>query len=155
MAGKSALPLIIGVGAAALLLGGKKKKTTNGNGKKPADPDPGKPFLDVADWEASSGGGAASKREFDAECKGIANKVDLTPGGAYDSWITGRYFQLLAEGNSLEQITMQLMVDQGEHCPWGDPSKYTPLMRKAFDDTLDGVTQFHAATGGKIPDSMG
>lgn len=144
MAGKSAMPLIIAGGAAALLLYGKKKKsaasvtTKNGNGAK----------LKKIDWlEVTTEEGGDERLVIDQECMNIANKLNAS---AHNTWITNRYFQLIAEGNEdLELVTLQLLKDQSEHCPWSEPGQWTPLMKSLYEQLLTAVKGWHEVTGGR------
>jgi len=140
MAGKSALPLIIGVGAAALLLGGKKKKSA-------APKKNGAAELERLDYlETTTDPGGDERMVFDEECSAIINKLNMD---GHNTWVTNRYFQLLGEGmTDLNQVTVQLLMDQSEHCPWGEPAKWTPLMKGLYDQLSAAVKGWHEQTGG-------
>ena len=139
------MPLLLGVGAAALLLGGKKKKSStkaSGNGK-PSEKDLEK----LKYLEVTTDPGGDERLKFDEECSSIINKMNMAN---HNSWLTNRYFQLVGEGaTDLEAITLQLLKDQSEHCPWGEPDKWTPLMKGLYDQLLGGVQAWHAQTGGQ------
>ncbi len=145
MAGKSAMPLLLGVGAAALLLGGTKKKKTSaaksGNGgEEPED-------LPPVNWlEVTTDAGGDERLALDAECAQIANKINMPD---HNEWLTNRYYQLYSEGmTDLGQLTVQLLKDQSEHCPWGDPTAWTGLMKSLYEQLLVGVKGWHEQTGG-------
>lgn len=140
MAGKSAIPLIAVAGAAAaLLLSGKKKAAPKGNGKRELKP---------INWlEVTTEVGGDDRLKLDAECGAIANKINMAE---HNLWLTNRYFQLLAEGmTDLDQVTLQLLIDQSDHCPWGDPEKWTPLMRSLYEQLNAGVRGWYEETGGQ------
>ena len=138
MAGKSAMPLLLGLGAAALALGGRKKKTTSGGGSE----------LDPVKWvEVESGPGGDSRISLNEECTEIANKLDMA---AHNNWLTNRYYQLTSEGQEdLTALTTQLLMDQSTHCPWGEPAKWTPIMKSLHAQLLTAVKGWHKQTGGQ------
>ncbi len=138
MAGKSALPLLAVAGGAALLLSGKKKKKSAKNGKRELEP---------VDWvEVAGEAGGDAQLSLDAECASIANKLNMEE---HNSWLTNRYFQLVSEGmTDLGQVTVQLLKDQSEHCPWGEPAQWTPLMTSLHGQLLNAVQGWHERTEG-------
>lgn len=141
MAGKSALPLIIGVGAAALLLGKKKRTSKTGNGKS----DPDQVRVQYPDMTSDPTGD--SRIVLDQECSQIINKLSYPE---HNNWITNRYYQLLSDGlTDLDEMTVQLLKEQSNHCPWDDPSKWTPLMGGLFEQLNAAVKGWHEQTGGQ------
>lgn len=153
MAKNSGMGLMVAGGAALLLLSGgkkKKKKKSDGVGKPGAgngydtgeiDDDsvksPAKrPFMDV--------GAKAEKMVFDQECKAVIENVDLSPGSPHDQWLTTRYYELREGGmNDPEEITLQLLKEQTEHCPWDDESRWTDFMRNTYETLLNmGIRPF-------------
>lgn len=154
MAKNTGMGLLLAGGAALVLMsGGKKKKKKSSSAEpKPNGKDNGdngekqsilpKPYLDYS-------GGSAEKLVFDNECKEILEKIDMTPGGAHDQWLTGRYMQLVESGmTSPEEITLQLLREQSEHCPWDDQTQWTELMENTYATLLDaGVRPYMKATG--------
>jgi len=132
MAGKSAGPLLIGLGAAALLLSGKKKKSS----KKLPEVDT---HYDVADYLDPESGGM--KIVLDQECMEIAHKINPT---AHNSYITSRFDQMIAEGaTDTDQISLQLLSEQSTHCPWGEPDKWTPMMKGLYDQLSKAVAAYY------------
>lgn len=126
MAGKSSIPLLLGVGAAALLLGGKKKKKKSGVAGEKLYP---KYMADDGDGE---------RLLFDEECSAIINKANYD---SHNAWITNRYSQLFKDGmTDPDQLTIQLLKDQSEHCPWNDRSEWTPLMEELYAQLFSAVT---------------
>ena len=142
MAGKSAMPLLLVAGAAALVLGGKKKKrkpsTTNGVTK----PGEEKKWVEVG-IPSEYGGGEGDRLVLDAECANIAQKIDF---GKHNTWVTSRFHQIVAEGTvDPAIITLRLLQEQSEHCPWGDPSSWTPMMKELHDQLLVAVQTYGKA----------
>lgn len=133
---KSAAPLILGLGAAALLLSGKRKKKS--------ESDPGKIEVDTH--------GEYSKDKFDPnaenalmvldqECMEIAQKINPT---AHNTYITNRFNQLVAEGwDDTDAITLQILMDQSNHCPWQDRSLWTPIMKGLYEQLSKGVKKYY------------
>lgn len=146
MAGKSAAPLVLGLGAAALFLGTKKKKKTS---------DTKRPLMDVSTVGERYEGAFDPKAEnalliLDQECMEIAQKINPS---AHNTYITNRFHQLVSEGwDDMSQITLQLLVDQSEHCPWRDTSKWTPLMEGLYEQLFNAVSGYYELfTGGPAP----
>lgn len=127
MASKSTLPLVLAAGAGALLLmGGKKKKTS---------------------WVAAPTH-VPGMLIMDSECSEILNKLNE---GDADMWLTNRYNELVDGGMSdLDQITLQILKDQSNHCPWDTPSKWTPFMKALRDQFAEAINEFHHTKGGPV-----
>ena len=152
MAKNTGMGLLLAGGAALVLMsgGGKKKKKkspsdtpkTNGKDSEEKPSILPKPYLEYS-------GGSAEKLVFDSECKEILEKIDMTPGGAHDQWLTGRYMQLVDSGmTSPEEITIQLLREQSDHCPWDDQTQWTELMNNTYTTLLDaGIRPYMKATG--------
>lgn len=151
MAKNSGMGLLVAGGAALLLLsGGKKKKKKKTNGA--VTPGPGidetgdetdgsvrptkRPFMDT--------GAKAEKMVFDKECKAVIENVDLSPGSPHDQWLTTRYYELREAGmDDPAEITLQLLMEQTEHCPWDDESRWTDFMRSTYNTLLNmGIRPF-------------
>lgn len=138
MAGKSAAPLLLGLGAAALVLGGKKKKKS---GTK-LDVDTHYDVADYLDPDAPDAG--SYKLVLDEECSQIAHKIDEAFQTAHNSYITSRFDQMVAEGETnADTISLQLLSEQSEHCPWGEPEKWTPLMKGLYDQLRAAVASYY------------
>lgn len=151
MSGKSTLPILIGVGALAALAMGKKKKPASPEAKKVEEEkrEPTMhPFFDfdkIQKKPKSEGG--SEKLVLSANCSGVAGPLDEAE---HDSWLTTRYFELLAAGNGLPEITMQLLREQSPHCPWDDdPGNWTQFMRELYEQLFKGVVSFHDMTEGR------
>lgn len=137
---KSAAPLLIGLGAAALLLGGKKKKK-----KSTVLPDIDTHY-DVADYLDSDEGRSSDSHKLilDEECSAIAHKIDEAFQTAHNSYITSRFDQMVAEGETNpDTISLQLLSEQSEHCPWGEPDQWTPLMKGLYDQLRAAVATYY------------
>jgi len=136
---KSAAPLILGLGAAALLFGGSKKKKS---GKK-LDVDTHYDVADYLDPEAPNADGY--KLILDEECSAIAHKIDEAFQTAHNSYITSRFDQMVAEGETNpDTISLQLLSEQSEHCPWGEsPDQWTPLMKGLYDQLRAAVATYY------------
>lgn len=151
MAGNSALPLILLAGGAAMLIAaGRKDKDKKGAEPSP-EPAPAEDPTTIAGALDPNllPGGTSATLVFDEECTGFAEKINLAE---HNSYITARYHQLYAEGmEDLEELTLQLLREQAEHCPWDEPEKWTPLMQGIYDQLLTGVKGYHAqATGPNV-----
>jgi hypothetical protein len=144
MAKNSGMGLLVAGGAALLLLSGGKKKKKKTNGA--VTPGPGidetgdetdgsvrptkRPFMDT--------GAKAEKMVFDKECKAVIENVDLSPGSPHDQWLTTRYYELREAGmDDPAEITLQLLMEQTEHCPWDDESRWTDFMRSTYNTLLN------------------
>ncbi len=143
MSGKSAAPLVIGLGAAALLLSGKKKKkaaSAEVNGVSTA-------YSEI-DWMDPDAQGA--KLILDEECMSIAHKINPEK---HNTYITNRFNQMVSEGwDDSEKITLQLLSEQSEHCPWSEPEKWTPMMKGLFDQLKTAVSGYYdIVKGGASP----
>ena len=137
MAGKSAMPLLLGIGAAALLLGGKKKTTAAG----------GTALSPINYINVTSEAGGDERISLNEECTEIANKLDMA---AHDNWLTNRYFQLVSEGQTdMNALATQLLMDQSSHCPWDDSAKWTPVMKSLHSQLHTAVKGWHEKTGGQ------
>jgi hypothetical protein len=143
MAKSSAMPLLLVAGGAALLMSGKKKSRTKGNGaSNKADED--RRWIEVGFPDEYSEVGSIEKLMLDQECTALAKKLDP---GKHNAWVTSRYMQLVAEGvaTSPDDITLTLLREQSDHCPWDDRASWTPLMKSLYDQLLAAVEVYHAA----------
>lgn len=156
MSGKAIIPLALAGGAVALFFATKKSSAEEAAAKKKKKKKEEKwgdvPDLDPIDWQQlAPGDGADAKMVFDAECNQITNKLNMRE---HNSWLTNRYFQLLSEGaESLEEVTIQLLRDQSEHCPWDDPDQWTSLMKALYAQLFEAVKAWHDQTKGKFPEA--
>lgn len=145
---KSAAPLLIGLGAAALLLGGKKKKKS---APKRVDIEgfSGDPLTDAQRANLMDPSATNFHIVLDQECMEITKKINPT---AHNSWMTSRFQQMLSEGwEDPKQITIQLLVEQSEHCPWkDDPSSWTPMMAGLYNQLVAAVTEYYNQFVGTI-----
>lgn len=138
MANKTGMGLALAGGAALLLLssGSKKrsKKSSNGNGKK-EDKD-----IELGSRWMELGGGSDEKIKFDDECREIINKLSFEK---HNQWITNRYFDFRKEGmEDADAITLRLLKEQSEQCPWDDQSQWTSLMSELYAQLRDGVATY-------------
>lgn len=134
MAGKSAAPLVIGLGAAALLLSGKKKKKTS----SPTNPNVDIGYTEDGFMDPNAQG---TKLVLDDECMSIAHKINPEN---HNNYITNRFNQMISEGLSdPSNITLQLLAEQSEHCPWKEPEKWTPMMKGLFSQLNAAVTAYY------------
>jgi len=147
MAGKSAAPLILGLGAAALVLSGKKKKKSSSSSS--AQDEKGEIIVDTVGEKMEGAFDPAAENAYlvlDQECMEIAHKINPS---AHNTYITNRFHQLLSEGwDDMSQITIRLLQDQSKHCPWSDTSKWTPMMNGLYEQLLAAVTGYHEALTG-------
>ena len=129
---KSALPLLLGVGVVAVVMSGKKKR------KASAEPDEsgiGDPVRTPADEAARSG------MEMNDECSKILASVGTDE---HDRWLTNRYEQMVAGGEGdLAVISLNLLKEQSEHCPWDNPDAWTRLMGELYSQVFEGVKEYH------------
>lgn len=135
MAGKSAVPLALGIGAAALFLGGKKKKKASSS-SKPSDISTAYSEIDWMDPKSKN-----ARLILDAECMEVSQKFNPE---MHNTYITNRFNQMVAEGwSDSEKITLQLLSEQSEHCPWAEPEKWTPMMKGLFDQLNAAVAGYY------------
>lgn len=131
MANKSAFPLIAGAAALAYLMVGssKKKKTTTDfrvPDKGKADSDEDEPNVFPPD-----------RLVINQECTEILNNLEKA---VHDQWLTNRAAELYNDGlKDLDALTLQLLKDQSEHCPWDDESKWTGLMKGLYEQLNKAV----------------
>jgi hypothetical protein len=134
MAGKSAVPLALGIGAAALLLSGKRKKASESS--SPVDVSTAYSEIDWMDPDAQG-----AKLVLDEECMNIAHKINPEK---HNTYITNRFNQMVSEGwDEPQKITLQLLSEQSEHCPWGEPGNWTPMMKGLFDQLNAAVASYY------------
>ena len=146
MANKSAMPLLLLAGGAALMMsGGKKKSRTKGNGNGASNADEDQRWVEVNFPSEYSEAGSSTKLVLDQECAALAEKLDMSK---HNAWVTSRYNQLVAEGaTSPEDLTLKMLGEQSDHCPWDNMAAWTPLMRGLYDQLLAAVKVYHQASG--------
>lgn len=131
---KSAAPLVIGLGAAALFFGGKKKKKSSSSSSS----DISTAYSEI-DWMDPNAQGA--RLVLDAECMNISEKINPEK---HNTYITNRFNQMVAEGaDDPSAITIQLLSEQSEHCPWNEPGNWTPMMKGLYDQLNAAVAGYY------------
>lgn len=144
MSGKVAVPLIAGAVALGAVYLFTRKDESSKRARKPKREkgEEGEPGTDPLDGKTDD-----ARIKLDSECMEIISKLEgLEP--EHDTWLTNRHNQLYAEGMiDPNDLAIQMLKDQSEHCPWDDQSKWTALMKELHTQLLDAVKEWHANMG--------
>jgi len=177
MAKNSAMPLLLLAGGAAVMMSKKKKKkskaaeheykegaevdifgegTANQGGSIPSD---------VGGHEPAGGG--AEVLTFDETCTKVlaTNGEPIDPKSIYkvvdgqyialnplkfNNFITGKFYDGRRQGIEGAPAMAEFVIGSQPglaHCPWGEPEKWTDLMKMTYDDLTHGIDEFAKQQG--------
>lgn len=176
MAKNSAMPLLLIFGGAAVMMSKKKKKKTTKEHEyqkgaevdifEGGNLDQGGSIPTDRPGEAPGGGGAETL-SFDETCTKVldtkGNPIDpksiyKVVNGEYialnplkfNNFITGKFYDGRTQGiEGAEAMAEYIILAQPglAHCPWGEPDKWTELMKMTYADLRQGVDEFAQQQG--------
>jgi hypothetical protein len=176
MAKNSAMPFLLLAGGAAVMMSKKKKKkkstgheygegaevdifgdgTSDQGGSIPTD----RPGSEPA-------GGGAETLTFDETCTQVlgTNGDPIDPKEIYkvvdgqyvalnplkfNNFITGKFYEGRQQGIEGAEAMAEFVITSQPglaHCPWGEPEKWTPLMKMTYEDLTHGIDDFAQQQG--------